>query len=265
MSQFGMFAMDTDGEVVSVAMEEDREQSMDCSDVSQSDEGQGSVSSNDTSFDDVHEIHRAKSKVLWARFNDPAPKVEVSESLFPRLKLPAIVPSSNTNSLPLSYREYHCRLSSRRTKTNFLVGINVSEMGEFSRISAGAHCQIFASVFRHQRVAVKAVLPDMIHNPVAMDEFNFEIEILARMSHTNICEAIGCGAGVGGDGFCVPFFVMEQVKPLSSCFNLKGNCPSQFTFDHILYLAKGLASALYYLHEELFYDAMVIHRDIKVG
>ena len=239
---------------------------MDCSDVSQqSDDGLGSDSSNDRTFDNYdHEKYREKSSFLWARFNNPAPKVEVSESLLPRLKLPVIVPSSNASNLALSYREYHCRLSSRRTKPHFLVGINVSEMGEFSRVTAGTHCQIFASVFRNQRVAVKSVLPDMIHNPVAMDEFNFEIEILARMSHPNICEAIGCGAGVGSDGFTVPFFVMEQVKPMASCFNLKGNCPSQFTFDHILYLAKGLASALYYLHEELYYDSMVIHRDIKV-
>ena len=260
MSQYQMFAMDTDVEAYAL---EERDESMDCSDVSQSDEGIGSVSSNDLQSFDEEEYQEKRSKFLWARFNDPAPKVEVAESL-PRLKLPAIVPSSHTNNVVLSYREYNCRLSSRRTKSNFLVGINVAEMGEFSRISAGTHCQIFASVLRNQRVAVKSVLPDMIHNPVAMDEFNFEIEILARMSHTNICEAIGCGAGVGSDGFCVPFFVMEQVKPMSSCFNLQGNGSSQFTFDHILYLAKGLASALYYLHEELFYDAMVIHRDIKV-
>ena len=38
---------------------------------------------------------------------------------------------------------------------------------------------------------IKAVFSDKINNKIVMDEFCFEAEILARLSHPNICKAVG--------------------------------------------------------------------------
>ena len=50
---------------------------------------------------------------------------------------------------------------------------------------------MFGAIYRNKRVVIKAVFSDKINNKIVMDEFCFEAEILARLSHPNICKAVG--------------------------------------------------------------------------
>ena len=209
----------------------------------------------------------ASGHYRWARFNGPTFTFEsnIAFEYVPRLKLaPIAQPDSGSASQRLlSHHEYHLSLTGRNVISGYEMGINIQNMGDFSRICTGSNCQIFGSMYRNRRVVVKAILPDLINDKLTMEEFNFEVEILARMAHPNICEVLGSGAAVGAVDKCVPFIVMEELQPLQTCFNMQGSLHAATSFEQVLSLARGLACALRYLHEELFEDAMIIHRDVK--
>jgi serine/threonine protein kinase len=219
----------------------------------------------DTEYEEDDDLS-ASGHYRWARFHRPPFALESSNSSFgsvPRLKLPPL--STKPRPSPhqvLSSRAFHVTLADRPMIQGFEF-IDVQNLGAFSRICSGSNCQIFSSTHRNRRVIIKSVLPEFLDNSVAMDEFNFEVELLARMAHPNICQAFGSGAVVGAIDKCVPFVVMEELRPLNTFFNMHGPLRAVVNFEQVLTLAKDLAGALHYLHEELFEDAMVIHRDLK--
>jgi hypothetical protein len=150
-----------------------------------------------------------------------------------------------------------CRLSSRSTRDGFQTGVDVEELDHLAIVCSGAASQIFRAVHKSRAVVLKVIREDKINDETYMHEFNMEAEILSRVAHPNICECYGCGSHP------LPFIVMEALQPLSGAFDFRGPTHSRFTFDMVLTLAKDLARALHYLHEEAFADAMIIHRDLK--
>lgn len=67
-----------------------------------------------------------------------------------------------------------------------------------------------------------------------------------------------------------PFIVMERLRDLSEILNLTAQDQNptlfknkSFKYSEVLHLARDLAVALRYLHDEVHQDATIIHRDIK--
>lgn len=223
-------------------------------------------------YTDMSELSSISGNYRWALFtpNEQSPKKplqaipeskQASFTNIPHLTLPSTARSIATartmNSNLLSVRDFHCRLSSRTLRVDFETGIDIESMINMEKITDGTNGQVFGAIYKNKRVVIKAVYSDKVESKVVIDEFCFEAEILARLAHPNICKAVGSGY------VPLPFIVMEELQPMTRFVNFKGAAYAQLTFDQVLNLGRDLADALYYLHEQLFEDAMVIHRDLK--
>jgi hypothetical protein len=225
-------------------------------------------------YTDMSELSTASGNYRWALFTpaEPSPNKlqvipEAKQASFiniPHLTIPStsrsVMTSRTTNTMNsnlLSVRDFHCRLSSRTLRVDFETGIDIESMINMEKITDGTNGQVFGAIYKNKRVVIKAVYSDKVDSKVVIDEFCFEAEILARLAHPNICKAVGSGY------VPLPFIVMEELQPMTRFVNFKGASHAQLTFEQVLNLGKDLADALFYLHEQLFEDAMVIHRDLK--
>lgn len=106
---------------------------------------------------------------------------------------------------------------------------------------------------------------DKADDAIAIHEFDIEAELLSRLDHPNIIKVLGSGITPR------PFLILEQLRDVSKLLDLdKEVTPRKslfnrgpFTFVEVLQLAKDLADALNYTHNEVHPDAMIIHRDLK--
>jgi serine/threonine protein kinase len=106
---------------------------------------------------------------------------------------------------------------------------------------------------------------DKVSNAVALAEFEIECELLIRMDHPNIIQVLGSGKKPR------TFLILERLRDLSQVLELNSaedSRPSMFrkrafSYVQVLQIAKNLADALRYIHEEISPSAMVIHRDLK--
>ena len=162
-------------------------------------------------------------------------------------------------TIALSARKFQTQLTARTRRSDFEIGMDIEVFDGVKLRFAGPNSQVFDATHRGRHVVLKVMHIDRMDDPVILDEFSFEAEMLSRMAHPNICLALGCG------GDPLPFLVLEQLQPLSQFLNLKGAPAKQapWPFTRVLEMARDLASGLHYLHELMFDDAMVIHRDIK--
>ncbi|MBH25796.1 MAG: hypothetical protein CMH57_15425 [Myxococcales bacterium] len=101
-------------------------------------------------------------------------------------------------------------------------------------------------------VAIKALAPELIHNPEAVAIFDQEARVLARTTHPNLVSVY--------DVFQVhehAFMSMEHVDGLSGDA-IVARYPEGVPLDDGIQIATQLLAVLCYLHEQ-----KIIHRDIK--
>jgi serine/threonine-protein kinase len=102
-------------------------------------------------------------------------------------------------------------------------------------------------------VAIKVIRKEHLANPVAVQRFRREIEVVAKLDHPNIVRALD--ADHSGDSH---FLVMEYVEgtDLSKLTKERGPLPVGLACD----FARQAALALQHAHEQ-----GMVHRDIKPG
>ncbi len=148
------------------------------------------------------------------------------------------------------------------------------------------------------KVIIKALKDSELENPVALQEFDSERELLSSISHPNILQFLGSGVdlcnkltkfGMDNSGhatshhrnhrsllahgnsmnrmlehrpkvFPRPFLVLERLNGGSLTLLLQ---TQKTTFLQSLKICKELAQAIHYLHHEFHPDAILIHRDLK--
>jgi hypothetical protein len=104
---------------------------------------------------------------------------------------------------------------------------------------------------RHRRrVAIKVLHPELAH-AVGPDRFLREIEIAAQLQHPHILPLLDSGAAAG-----LLYYVMPYVQGESLRNRLTRE--RQLPLEDVLQIARQIASALAYAHEQ-----GVVHRDIK--
>jgi len=142
--------------------------------------------------------------------------------------------------------------------------IDIESFNDLRFMTHGSSSYIFTAIWKNQPVIVKMLQNEQLTNPVALNEFEIECELLARIDHPNIIKVLGAGKVPR------PFLVLERLRDVSSILDLEGSDtrPSMFrrrTFDYleILTMAKSLADALDHLHTKMHGEAMIIHRDLK--
>mmetsp|Transcript_6071 Transcript_6071/g.10107 ORF Transcript_6071/g.10107 Transcript_6071/m.10107 type:complete len:547 (+) Transcript_6071:90-1730(+) len=151
------------------------------------------------------------------------------------------------------------------TKVSCCDTLSFESFSDITHMCNGSNANVFTARFNGDKVIIKMIKEDVMHDPVAQHEFDLEYGMLARMSHTNVIKTYGGGY--------VPrrFMVLEyleggslnsilsqhQVKPgLASMLFHK---PS-FTYLQLLQRAQEMAEALDYLHFRCHPGASIIHR-----
>lgn len=100
-------------------------------------------------------------------------------------------------------------------------------------------------------VALKVLSPSVVYSPLARQRFEREVEIAAKLSHSNIVQAYDASVQKG-----VHYLVMEYVdgQDLAALIKTRGPLPVDDAVNYISQAARGLAFA---------HEAGVVHRDIK--
>lgn len=125
-------------------------------------------------------------------------------------------------------------------------------------------CHIYSAFWRGTAVIIKLIKADRVASPMAVAEFQTEASILSRLEHPHIVKLLGSGR------YPRRFLILELLDggSLSHSLGLRAGSNNRvtkkkFSYLETLQLARALASALDYLHNQWQSSIHVIHRDLK--
>lgn len=160
-----------------------------------------------------------------------------------------------------------------------VISVINTELGQgdfmnMSYLANGSNSEVYIATFENKQVIVKMLMKNVRNPRLALQEINLEHGILARLSHPNVVKILG--AGEDPHKFIVLEYLssgtlQELLHPqsdprsvsiiqFSSFFNKK---LSALPIDRCLSMARDIANALKYLHEDCSEEATIIHRDLK--
>ena len=168
---------------------------------------------------------------------------------------------------PNTANYYHFNLeaieSSKDIKSNY----------EMENFNDSKHlCDVYKAKLpsAHNRLTVvlKVLLDTSTENQVANGEFEKEITVLSKMNHPHILNIIGSGFVDSKlfRGKARPMIVLEALDgdTLTYHLSLKRSFHTRpFTESRYLRMARELAAALLYIHDQISPECTLIHRDLK--
>lgn len=125
-------------------------------------------------------------------------------------------------------------------------------------------CHIYTAYWDETPVILKLIKADRVSSTVAVAEFDTEENVLSRIRHNNIVQLLGSGK--------LPrkFLVLELLAggSLSHALGVRPDSNEQiwarkYDLLETLVMARDLARALNYLHNEYSPHMHILHRDIK--
>ena len=158
-----------------------------------------------------------------------------------------------------------------------VISIN-TELGQgdfmnMSYLANGSNSEVYIATFENKQVIVKMLMKNVRNPRLALQEINLEHGILARLSHPNVVKILG--AGEDPHKFIVLEYLssgtlQELLHPqsdprsvsiiqFSSFFNKKLSA-LPIPIDRCLSMARDIANALKYLHEDCGEEVTIIHR-----
>ncbi|GKY91741.1 hypothetical protein MPSEU_000145800 [Mayamaea pseudoterrestris] len=137
-------------------------------------------------------------------------------------------------------------------------------------LTDGGNSWIHTAVFNGKPVVVKTLKPECQDVAVAINEIEGELAVHSRLNHLNICALIGAGTTSKG----VRFVVLERLDggTLTQMLGYDTRIRDRrrrfwrkkvFSFLDIVRIAKSIAEAMMYCHEEAIPGSVVMHRDLK--
>jgi serine/threonine protein kinase len=137
-------------------------------------------------------------------------------------------------------------------------------------LTDGGNSWIHTAVFNGKPVVVKTLKPECQDVAVAINEIEGELSVHSRLNHNNICGLIGAGTTSKG----VRFVVLERLDggTLTQMLGYDTRIRDrrrrfwrrkQFSFLDVLRIARSIAEALAYCHEQAIPGCIVLHRDLK--
>lgn len=146
------------------------------------------------------------------------------------------------------------KLSTRKSRR-----IPFEKLTEIQYFIDGSSSNIYKAIYKKRAVMVKILRPELAHLPLRISEYDIEESVLDEMDHSNIIKIIGHGFNP------LPFIVVEYLANGTLAEKMRKNKieKKSFTYLEVLNIAKGLAAALNYLHNDWRADCHCIHRDIK--
>ena len=137
-------------------------------------------------------------------------------------------------------------------------------------LTDGGNSWIHTAVLNGKPVVVKTLKPECQDVVLAINEIEGELSVHSRLNHENIVSLIGAGTTSKG----VRFFVLERLDggTLTQMLGYDTRIRDRrrrfwrrkhFSFLDVLRIAKAIAEAMTYLHEEAIPGCVVLHRDLK--
>lgn len=136
---------------------------------------------------------------------------------------------------------------------------------ELKHLADGSNSNVYTAKYRGQQVVVKIISEKAKTNKVAVHEFDVEHGMLARMNHPHIIRLLGAGRQprrfivleyLGGGSLNSVLGERDKKKGLSQKLFKKAT----FTHDVLLSMARDIAEAFHYLHNNVHEGATIIHR-----
>jgi serine/threonine protein kinase len=137
-------------------------------------------------------------------------------------------------------------------------------------LTDGGNSWIHTAVFQGKPVVVKTLKPECQDVVLAINEIEGELAVHSRLYHTNIVALIGAGTTSKG----VRFVVLERLDggTLTQMLGYDTRIRDrrrrfwrrkQFSYVDVLRVARSIADAMSYCHQEAIPGCMVLHRDLK--
>jgi serine/threonine protein kinase len=137
-------------------------------------------------------------------------------------------------------------------------------------LTDGGNSWIHTAVFNGRPVVVKTLKPECQDVALAINEIEGELSVHSRLHHTNIVELLGAGTTSKG----VRFVVLERLDGGTLTQRLGYDTrirdrrrrfwrKKQFSYLDVLRIARSIAHAMAYCHEEAVPGSVVLHRDLK--
>lgn len=137
-------------------------------------------------------------------------------------------------------------------------------------LTDGGNSWIHTAVFNGKPVVVKTLKPECQDVVLAINEIEGELAVHSRLNHENIVSMFGAGTTSKG----VRFFVLERLDggTLTQMLGYDTRIRDRrrrfwrkkhFSFLDVLRIAKAIAEAMTYCHEEAIPGCIVLHRDLK--
>jgi len=157
-----------------------------------------------------------------------------------------------------------------RSVTGAPLDLQWRQMQKVEYLTDGGNSWIHTAVYDGNPVAIKTLKPECQDVALAINEIEAELKIHSQLQHPNICSLIGGGTTSNG----VRFVVLERLDGGTLTQTLGYDTRirdrrrrfwkrKQFSFVDVLRVARSIADAMAYLHEEAVPSSIVLHRDLK--
>ena len=178
--------------------------------------------------------------------------------------------NNNNNSTTSGIIPHVRRSNKRQSITGALLDLQWRQLQNVEYLTDGGNSWIHTAVFQGKPVVVKTLKPECQDVAVAINEIEGELDIHARLNHHNIVRLIGAGTTSKG----VRFLVLERLDggTLTQMLGYDTRIRDrrrrfwkrkQFSFLDMLRIARSIADAMAYCHEDAIPGSIVMHRDLK--
>jgi serine/threonine protein kinase len=144
------------------------------------------------------------------------------------------------------------------------------QLSNVEYLTDGGNSWIHTAVNNGRPVVVKTLKPECQDVALAINEIDEELAVHARLNHRNIVSLYGAGTTSKG----IRFIVLERLDggTLTQMLGYDTRIRDRrrrfwrkkhFSFLDLLRIARSIAQAMAYLHEEAIPGSMVLHRDLK--
>mmetsp|Transcript_13592 Transcript_13592/g.20384 ORF Transcript_13592/g.20384 Transcript_13592/m.20384 type:complete len:256 (+) Transcript_13592:101-868(+) len=169
-------------------------------------------------------------------------------------------------------REFDFRICTIQSKGYISKTLTGNEFADVKYLGNGSNSLIYTAKRNGEKVAIKMLKQKLHHHDVAHQEMNIEMQILTKIDHPNIIGIKGAGE-IPRKFIVVDYLEGSTLDKLLQQYQSSANpqhqqskhkkCSTGLPISTALSIARDLASALKYLHDDVHPNATVIHRDLK--
>lgn len=181
---------------------------------------------------------------------------------------------SKSEHVPTSLTQQQIAIRHQRLERFSVTGAPLDlqwrQLNSVEYLTDGGNSWIHTAVYNGKEVVVKTLKPECQDVALAINEIEGELAVHSRLHHTNIVELLGAGTTSKG----VRFVVLERLDGGTLAQRLGYDTrirdrrrrfwrKKHFSFLDILRIARSIAEAMNYCHEEAIPGCVVLHRDLK--